>query len=353
MQKRVAFFPSIQEMSANPYWLILESALEKAGATCLRDTPSSFGIRWLMNHRRQVDTLHIHFIRQFYGTSTPGRIRLIYVLWFGIKLFLARLLGFRLVFTMHDLEPASAVHPAWADRLAHTFIVHLSHRIIVHCREASRLLEQKYGRSHNTFLVNHPNFIGWYKNTITKESARIKLNLPIDGVVFMFLGGIRPNKGIETLIQAFRELKGDKFRLIIAGKANRPESYAESLKQMANGDGRISLCLQHITDDDIQIFMNAADISVLPFSKILTSSSTMLAMSFGLPVIIPAIGCLPELIGFDAGWLFEPDNSASLTEVMRSAVLGDYHQRGRCAFERASSFGPELFAKQTISAYWD
>lgn len=340
-------------MSVNPYWPILESALEKAGVQSLRGTPQAFGVRWLFQNRQQVGVLHMHFIRPFYGTSKPGRIRAIYVFWFGIKLLLARLLGFRLLFTLHDLESGFDVKPAWADRLGHAMVIHLSHRIIVHCEEARRLLLQKYGRRRNVFLVNHPHFIGWYPNRVTKGAARKYLNLTSDAVVFIFLGGIRPNKGIETLIQAFRGLRGDRFLLVIAGKANRPETYAESLKTLATGDDRISLHLRHISDDDIQVFLNAADIAVLPFAKILTSSSTILAMSFGLPVIVPATGCLPALVGPDAGWLFEPNDPASLAEVMQFAATSDFQPRGKRAFERVSSCSPERFAEQTIRAYWE
>jgi beta-1,4-mannosyltransferase len=341
-------------MSGNPYWDILASALIKAGVPFLFDSPDVFTWNWLSKNRNRVDVLHIHFIRQFYGSGKPGKIRVIYVLRFGINLLLARKLGYRIIFTFHDLEPPVQVKPVWADNLAHLMVTKLSHRVIVHCNEASRLFLQRYRRRHNIFIIDHPNYIGWYPNTVTKDAARRKLTLAEDAIVFMFLGGIRPNKGIETLIQAFLKIQECNFRLVIAGNVSRSsDAYSQYLRKLARGDERISLFLHHIPDDEIQVFMNAADIVVLPFSKILTSGSVILAMSFGRPVIIPKMGCLPELIGSDAGWQFEPDSQDSLAETMQSAAISDFHQMGKQAYDKISSYSPEYFAAQTIKAYWD
>ncbi len=352
-QKCVAFFPSLRAMSGNPYWAILASALEKAGINFFSNSPDLFTSNWLIKNRNRVNVLHIHFISQFYTSGKPGRIRFIYVLRFGFDMLLARSLGYRIIFTYHDSEPPIQVQPAWADKLAHYLAVQLSHRVIVHCNEAARLLFQKYGRRDNVFVVDHPNYIEWYPNTITKDAARRKLALAENSIVFTFFGGIRPNKGIETLIQAFRKTREGYFRLVIAGKpARSSEAYSQNLREMARADERISFYLDYIPDDQVQVFMCASDFVVLPFSKILTSGSTVLAMSFGRPVIVPKVGCLPELVGSDVGWQFEPDNPDSLAETMQSAAMSNFYQFGQRAQEKVLSYSPEYFAAQTIEVYW-
>lgn len=351
--KSVAFFPSVAQMSENPYWPILASALEKSGIDFDYDTPNAFSRNWLMHHHKRINVLHLHYIHQFYGTRKRGRTRLLNVMRFAFNMILARALGFRTVFTLHNLEPTYYLQPAWVDALGHWVAANFSDRVIVHCREAQRLLVEKYGRRNHVLVVDHPNFISIYPNTISKETARKQLDLPNNAIVFMFFGGIRPNKGIETLIQAFFNLQGGDFRLVIAGKVAPPEIYAQALQDMAKGDERISFHLRFIPDAEIQLFLNSADIVVLPFAKILTSSSAMLAMSFGRPVIAPRLGCLPELIEPDAGWLFESNEPESLALTMQSAVASDLHQAGQRALDKVSLFTIERFATQTVQAYWD
>jgi len=353
-QQSVAFFPSVKSLSGNPYWTILASALQKAGVDFLADTPDIFTSKWLAQNRERVNVLHIHFIRPFYTSGKPGHVRFLYVIRLGFNMLLARALGYRIIFTLHDLEQRIQVRPAWVDELAHRMAIRLSHRVIVHCREAARLLLQKYGRRDNVFVVEHPHYIDWYPNTITKDAARKKLALAEDAIVFTFLGGIYPNKGIEILIQAFRKTQECNFRLVIAGKVSKTsETYSQALKELANGDERISFYYNYIPDDEIQVFLNVTDIVVLPFTKILTSGSTILAMSFGRPVIVPKVGCLPELVDSNVGWLFEPENPDSLAETMQTAAVSDFQQFGKRAYEKIALYSSENFASQTIKAYWD
>jgi glycosyltransferase involved in cell wall biosynthesis len=351
-RKCVAFFPAVRYMSSNPYWPVLASALENSGVHFDHDTPTTFNWRWLLDNRDRIEVLHLHYCQPFYQ-SGKGQTRLVKVLRFAIYMLLARSLGFRTVFTLHNLDPTYRLQPDWMDYLGHLIAVNFSERVIVHCKNALRLLAKRYGRRTRIFIVDHPNFIGWYPNTISKEDARKQLNLSIDSKVYSFFGGVRPNKGIELLIHAFRQLKDESFRLVIAGKKFPPDSYSENLQKMAKRDSRISFHQEHIPDDEIQVFMNATDVVVLPFAWILTSSSAYLAMSFGRPLIVPDMGCLPELVDPDVGWLFEPNNPDSLAKTMQTAVTSDLIQIGQRALNKVSTYSPERFAMQTKRVYWD
>lgn len=352
LRRSVAFFPSVAIMSGNPYWTVLADSLQKSGIELHHDTPGAFTPHWLWLHRKQIDVLHLHYCQQFY-TVRRGRTHLPSVLRFAFNLLLARVLGFRTVFTLHNLEPTYQLQPGWVDYVGHWIAVNFVNRVIVHCASANQLLTKRYGRRRNIFVVDHPNCINWYPNTIPKEIARNALHLTSNLFVFTFFGGIRPNKGIETLIQAFINIKDENFRLVIAGKMFPPESYALSLQDLSKADDRIIFHLRHIPDDEIQVFMNSADVIVLPFARILTSSSANLAMSFARPVILPRMGCLPELIGPEGGWLFEPNDLDSLVNSMKLAAISNLHRVSQRAFEKVSPYSSEHFAKQTIKAYWD
>ena len=55
--------------------------------------------------------------------------------------------------------------------------------------------------------------------------------------------------------------------------------------------------------------MNASDVVVLPFRDILTSDSAILAMSFGKPVITPAIGCTLDILKDSRNFPYNPSNN--------------------------------------------
>jgi glycosyltransferase involved in cell wall biosynthesis len=119
------------------------------------------------------------------------------------------------------------------------------------------------------------------------------------------LGLLRPYKGLEELLPAFRALPEAGVFLLVAGKPGS-EHYAETLAALATGDPRIRLEPRFVSPAEVQLYFNAADICVLPYRQITTSGAALLAFSFGLPVIAPAIGAFPNLVTGRRGILYDP-----------------------------------------------
>jgi glycosyltransferase involved in cell wall biosynthesis len=88
--------------------------------------------------------------------------------------------------------------------------------------------------------------------------------------------------------------------LLIVGKPLN-QKIAKEINSVV--DNRITTVLEFIPDDDIQIYMNAADVVILPYTDILTSGAAILAMSFGKPVIAPAVKCITETIDDKGGFV--------------------------------------------------
>ena len=112
----------------------------------------------------------------------------------------------------------------------------------------------------------------------------------------MFLGLIRPYKGVEDLIEAFLKISNSNTRLLIAGRVFGINNYESRLNELTKSNCRIKLFLDFIPDEDIQVFLNACDIFVLPYKDITTSGAAFLAMSFGRPIIAPNISSFKEVI---------------------------------------------------------
>jgi beta-1,4-mannosyltransferase len=350
MPLTVACLPDIRQLAANPYWQILRSSLESAGVSFDLSVSSGFGAHWLWSNRRRVDVLHLHYVQQFYAYEGT-RARLRWVLRFARNVLLARAWGYRTVFTLHNLSPTYSLRPAWLDYLGHWVAANLTGSVIVHCEYARRALATRLGRRRDVYLVSHPHFIDIYPNAVTRAEARQRLGLSAGQTVFVFFGGIRPNKGLEMLLEAFRRLPERDLRLVVAGKPWPPPQYVQGLKDQSRHDERIQIIAEFIPDNEVQIYLNASDVVVLPFGSILTSGSTILALSFGRPVVVPAIGCLPELVHENMGVLYEPGSSQSLARALQRCTEVDLRNMGRQALGRVREFSWQDMAMQTLAAY--
>ena len=115
------------------------------------------------------------------------------------------------------------------------------------------------------------------------------------------------------------KLPGDHLRLLIAGKPWEPADYIERLALVAASDPRVLLRASEIPAADMGLYLRACDVLVFPFERILTSSSVALAMSFGVPVIAPRMGCLPEMVRGYPSIIYEPGSEAGLREALAAA----------------------------------
>ncbi len=338
-------------MGVNPYWSLLRGALQDVGVE-FDDSPSwSFSRRWLSANRGRVQVVHFHSVRHFWEYElTQARLR--WVLRFARNVLLSRALGYRTVFTVHDLRPLEhSLLPDWVDFLGHWLAVRLVDAVIVHYETGRKLLTETYGRRRNVYVVCHPSFDGVYPSEMTAGQAKSSLGYSDQDRVITCFGGIRQNKGIEDLISAFESLPGENLRLLIAGQPWPPASYVDSLKGKAEGNPRIRIVAELIPDDQVQAYLRAADVVVLPFRQILNSSSTILAMTFGRPVVAPAIGCLTDVISADSGLLYDPADPHGLRKALLECQTLDLEAMGRRAGERVREVTWHDMARQTLRAY--
>ena len=107
-------------------------------------------------------------------------------------------------------------------------------------------------------------------------------------------------------------------------------------------------------DDELQYYLVAADAAVLPFVVISNSSSVMLALSFGLPVVIPDLEELRDIprdaavrYGSEPGGLQKALTRAAALDQVLLASMSDQ------ARSYASSFSWDAAAHRTRNVYDD
>jgi beta-1,4-mannosyltransferase len=346
---------SIPDYTSNPYQRLLAEALAGEDVRTLRarrEHRRAFPIlgAWLRAGRPPV--VHLHWTHEFlkgrgHGPSRVNRLR------FLGQLRLLRMLGVRIVWTMHNLGGHEGGRHA-DEMSVHRDLVRLAGAVICHCtaaRDAAiatyRLDPREAERLH---VIPHGSYLGAYPDEVTREEARTRLELPQDARVLLFLGAVRGYKGTAELVSAFHAIDDPGARLLIAGKP-RGSAIGERLRTAAAGDPRIRLHLEFVPDDELQVWLRAADAVVLPFRDVLTSGSAILALSFGLPVIAPSLGCLPDTVPASAGILYDPDAPGALAEALRRALSMDVAAMGAGALARARELDWGPIAARTAERY--
>ena len=299
---RVAFLPV---WNGNPYHAELEKALRSLGIEVLHPQSLKSLCRNYWTGVEKVDVVHIHALPQFGWSLIPLRG---YVAFYQ-RLVWLRIMGVRLVWTMHNLDNHESQNRSIENFVARHFAPQMG-GIIVHGKSAKRIVESRWIQRTGSpiHVIPHGHYIGSYKNEISAEAARAQFGFSASNLVFLFLGMIRPYKGVVEMVDAFRLHTESNARLIITGMPINQE-ICNQVARSIEGDLRIRFLPGHVADDDIQLYMNACDVVVLPYRRILTSGAAVLAMSFGKPCIAPRAGCVTDMLDEKGAIFFDPPAS--------------------------------------------
>ena len=165
----------------------------------------------------------------------------------------------------------------------------------------------------------------------------------------LFVGAIEPRKNLETLLDAWRELKPDlreAFDLVIAG----PMGWApESTRARIHAEATY---LGYVPEADLPGLVAGAAVFVYPSLYEGFGFPVAQAMAAGAPVITSNTSCLPEITG-DAAALVDPRSAeeiaASLTRLLESEALRtNLSARGR---ERAQRYRWETCAAKSLEFF--
>lgn len=342
---------------SNPYQSELIAALENRGVE-VTATPGGWAFPLLAGVRRHgvPDVFHIHWLDRFVTTNRrfPAAIAVLLGVRLIFELVLLRALGVRIVWTVHNLLDHERATPRSELAIRHA-VARLVNRIVVHCEEAIESVEETYRLpervANRIRVVPHGNFLGVYENDISQSTARERLDLPPDVPVIAFFGLIRPYKNVPTLIETFKRVPGDARLLVVGNPWN--EDVANRVRAASTDDDRVDTVLDYVPDDEIQVYMHAADAVALPFDSVLTSGSAMLAMTFERAVVAPMMGCLPGLIGSEGGHLYDPNDSAGLRVALRKAIDNreELREMGHRNRELVRSFDWDRVAERTRNVY--
>jgi beta-1,4-mannosyltransferase len=170
-----------------------------------------------------------------------------------------------------------------------------------------------------------------------RAEARRELGFEHDERIFVTFGLLKSYKGVEELLDAFRALQDGRARLIVAGRVR--DAHLEGAIQRAHeADARIRVLARHLDDAELATAIRAADHVILPYRRVLNSSSALLALTLARPVLLPRTPTF-EALGDRIGgrWVSLFGGELSTSHLADLSVPGDSQpDLSWCDWERVS-----------------
>jgi len=304
----------------NGYTVCFHAALQRAGLELHRARWSG---RWLLSNVRRGDVISLDWPSFHYYHPLARPAMWLNVVRFFIIMLALRLRGATIVWTAHNLYPHDGGRAEPAHRVGRYIVTRLASLVGVHGQSSAAEVQREFGVSSSRLvLLEHGNWVGFYPNTVTREAARATLNIAPGAFVFLFVGMCEPYKNLEHLIHSHADLQDDSLLWIVGHF--RSAAYYEQVTQAAALSALAQQCTirnEFVPSENLQLYLNACDVVVLPYREVLTSGAAMLALSFGRPVVAPRMGTLEELLTDECGVLYDPRSDAALADAMRTARM--------------------------------
>jgi D-inositol-3-phosphate glycosyltransferase len=267
------------------------------------------------------------------GYAVTARPKLFHILWNNKFQFLDRtllmlyykLLGKCVVFTAHNVNAGKRdSNDSWLNRFSLKVQYALSDHIFVHTERMKNELIADFHVPQGKINVIPFGINNTVPDTsLTRTEAKRRLGVSSGDKAMLFFGNIAPYKGLEYLVSAFIEfLKDDgDYRLFIVGKPKGPKDYWKQIQGTIARSSireRVIERIEYIRDEETELFFKAADVLILPYTRVFQSGVLFLGYSFGLPAIAADVGSLKEeIIEGKTGFVFKPQDSFDLAKTIR------------------------------------
>ena len=255
------------------------------------------------------------------------------------------------VITFHDAiaeEHPGLIFPHWRSRLLWNLKTRLAlaqaTRLLTVSESARQQVSRAFGLDVETIAVTHEGPGADFRTLDDPAqglTARRELELPEDGPLLVYLGGLSPHKNLDGLLRAFAQLpQGVHLALVGDHSGDAFFSCYQELRALAvelGLEGRV-IFTGFVPNAQLAALLGNATALVLPSFSEGFGLPVVEAMACGLPVAASRAGSLPEVVG-EAGLLFDPysidDMAATLRRLLEDDTLrADLRTRG---LERAQS----------------
>ena len=170
--------------------------------------------------------------------------------------------------------------------------------------------------------------------------------------MLLFLGMLRPYKGIDELITAFGALEASRQTgLWIVGQPRSGE-LLEGLEALARATPGVRIVPRFVSADEVALYLSACDAVVLPYRSITTSGALALAMTYGRACLGPSVGGLVEAICGCSRQLYDPaDGLQTALERFLSLPPAELERLGHANRARVAVLSYPRLARGCMACY--
>lgn len=238
-----------------------------------------------------------------------------------LSVYLAKIYGFKVVVTAHDVDSFIGDSIQWmAQRAYHTSDLVIAHNQV----SLKELIERLYIPQFNIRVIPHGNYINFTGIPETQQQSREELAVFGKGPFLLFFGQIKEVKGLDILLNALPNVikKFPSIQLVIAGKVWKDNfSQYQALIEKHKLNNHVISHIRYIPDDLVGYYYSASDLVVLPYRKIYQSGALLMAMSFGRPVLVSNLEGMTEVIHDDVnGFVFRQGDSEHLAQRLNEVL---------------------------------
>jgi glycosyltransferase involved in cell wall biosynthesis len=247
--------------------------------------------------------------------------------------------GRPLVLTAHDVLPHEArAGQRDAQRRAYARF----DAVIVHTEHGRARLVQELGvAASRVHVLPHGAFAH------LTEGERVAPRLASEVPVVLCFGLLRPYKGLELLLEAWRGIDGAQLWIV-----GMPRMQISALQAAAPAGVRFDA--RFIPDTELRGYFERADLVVLPYRDAEASGVLATALAFAKPLLVSDAGGFAELAAGGAVRAFPAGDERALHAAL-AELLADPAERAALAARAGSTarerYGWEQIAARTLAVY--
>lgn len=171
-----------------------------------------------------------------------------------------------------------------------------------------------------------------------------------EGPVILSFGLLRPYKGIEHLLEAFRRVPGAELWIV-----GNPRMDVEPLRELAaEAGGRVRFVTRFVEDAEVPAIFRRADVLALPYLDAEHSGVLYTGLAFGKPLVLSAVGGFPEVAATGAARLVPPGDTAALAVTLEELTANESARADLAAAAARAAAGPYSWdeaARLTLDLY--
>ena len=156
------------------------------------------------------------------------------------------------------------------------------------------------------------------------------------GPVILCFGLLRPYKGTEILLEAFRQVPGAELWVV-----GNPRMDVAPLRRLAaQAAGRVRFVTRFVDEAEIPAIFRRADLVVLPYLDAEHSGVLYTGLAFGKPLVLSSAGGFPEVAATGAARLVPPGDAAALASTLAELAADEGARAELAAAATAAAAGP-------------